>query len=123
MDTPKERGPSTALTVALLGLTLALWVALLGVLIAVVPRYRRAWDDAGQRVSLLAEFAVNLSAWAADWWWVLPLAAVPGLPLAGLGIWAARRSAPEWVNRALLGLAVGVPALLLLAVGAGLALG
>jgi hypothetical protein len=40
-----------------------------------------------------------------------------------LAIWAARRSAPEWVNRALLGLAVGVPALLGLAVGASLALG
>jgi hypothetical protein len=123
MDTSKARAPSTALTITFLGLSLAICVALVGFLVAVVPRYRRAWDDAGQQVSPLAKFAVSLSVWAGDWWWVLALAAIPSLLLAGVALWVARRSAPAWVSWALLVLAAGVPSLLLLVVGAGLALG
>src|SRR5437773_11868765 len=72
------RHASVAITVAFVGLSLALFLTWLSLMIFIVPGFERTFMDFRMRVPYLTELTINVSRWGVKYWYVLLIVAVPG---------------------------------------------
>jgi type II secretory pathway component PulF len=105
---------SFGITAMLVAAVVVLWIAVVVVLVAVVPRYERAFADEARKLPVLTECVIICSRWAYKYWYVLVLFGLPGVVMIS---WLLRhrltRSLPAWIW---FGALLGIPVLIQLGI-------
>jgi type II secretory pathway component PulF len=87
---PAPRTPSLLVTAVLIALPVLLWGIVLWVLLGVVPRFERSFQEFRLKLPASAEATVSVSRWMVKYWYVVVLMLLPGLGAVGAVTWMLR---------------------------------